>query len=155
MLGPGGWVLVADLLSGIARTGTRITREELETVVAECVKERFAFDEAGTRIRANQGHSTEVELLLEQVEPPAEIYHGTPERNVAVILRDGLSKMARHHVHLSLDQTTATKVGSRRGKPIILVVGAAGMWAAGHVFYRSANGVWLVDHVPAGYLRVQ
>jgi putative RNA 2'-phosphotransferase len=28
------------------------------------------------------------------------------------------------------------------------------MAAAGHLFYRSANGVWLTEHVPAAYLEV-
>jgi hypothetical protein len=36
--------------------------------------------------------------------------------------------------------------------PIILTVDAAAMRAANHAFYQAANGVWLTDHVPAGYL---
>jgi putative RNA 2'-phosphotransferase len=154
ILEPGGWVCVADLLAGGTDAGFPFTREELDEVVAGCDKQRFAFDETGTRIRANQGHSTEVELQFEAALPPSELFHGTPEGNVAAILRDGLHKMARHHVHLSPDIPTAAKVGSRRGKPVIFVVNAAGMAAAGHVLFRSANGVWLVDHVPSLYLRV-
>jgi putative RNA 2'-phosphotransferase len=153
-LEPGGWVLIDDLLAGAAGTGFRFTRDELETVVETCDKQRFAIDETDTKIRANQGHSTEVDLQLKPVEPPAELFHGTADRNLAAVLRDGLFKMARHHVHLSLDQTTATKVGQRHGKPVLLVIDAAKMRADGHVFYRSANGVWLVEHVPPQYLRV-
>lgn len=154
-LEPGGWVPVSDLLSGLASAGTKLTRDELADVVSRCEKQRFAFDESGTKIRANQGHSTEVELQLEPIDPPAELFHGTADRNLAAILRDGLHRMARHHVHLSLDQATATKVGQRHGKPVVLVVDAAAMRAAGHVFYCSANDVWLVEHVPPEYLRVQ
>lgn len=153
-LEPGGWVPIDDLLSGAAAAGMRFTRDELEEVVVACDKQRFAIDPTDTKIRANQGHSTEVDLQLEPAEPPAELYHGTPERNLEAVLRDGLFKMARHHVHLSPDTPTATKVGARRGKPVILVVDAAAMRADGHMFYRSANGVWLVEHVPARYLRV-
>jgi putative RNA 2'-phosphotransferase len=153
-LEPGGWVLIDDLLAGAAGAGFRFTREELEMVVERCDKQRFALDETGTKVRANQGHSTEVDLQFEPAEPPAELFHGTPERNVEAVLRDGLKKMARHHVHLSPDTQTATKVGERRGKPVILVIDAAKMRADGHLFYRSANGVWLVDHVPPQYLRV-
>ena len=153
-LEPGGWVLIDDLLAGAANTGFRFTREELEPVVRACDKQRFALDETGTKIRASQGHSTEVDLQLEQAEPPAELYHGTAERNLAGVMRDGLLKMARHHVHLSPDTATATKVGSRHGKPVILVVDAAKMRAEGHIFYRSVNGAWLVEHVPPQYLRV-
>jgi putative RNA 2'-phosphotransferase len=153
-LEPGGWVLIDDLLAGAANAGCHFTREELEEVVELCEKQRFGIDETDTMIRANQGHSTEVDLQLEPKEPPAELYHGTPEKNLTAVQRDGLAKMARHHVHLSPDTQTATKVGSRRGKPVILVVDAAKMRAEGHIFYCSANGVWLVDHVPPQYLRV-
>ena len=149
-----GWVLIDDLLAGAATAGLRFTREELEAVVKACDKQRFAIDQTGAKIRANQGHSAEVELQFQPAEPPAELFHGTAERNLAAVLRDGLFKMARHHVHLSPDTTTATKVGSRHGKPVLLVIDAAKMRADGHVFYRSANGVWLVEHVPPQYLRV-
>jgi putative RNA 2'-phosphotransferase len=150
----GGWVLIDDLLAGAAAAGCHFTRDELEEVVERCDKQRFAIDPTDTKIRANQGHSTEVDLQLDPAEPPAELFHGTPERNVAAVLRDGLVKMARHHVHLSPDTQTATKVGSRRGKPVILVIDAAKMRADGHAFYCSANGVWLVDRVPPQSLRV-
>jgi putative RNA 2'-phosphotransferase len=61
--------------------------------------------------------------------------------------------MARHHVHLSIDVPTATKVGARHGKPVVFEVDAAAMQRAGHTFYVSANGVWLTDAVPPEYLR--
>ncbi|MBP3955003.1 RNA 2'-phosphotransferase [Gemmata sp. G18] len=154
-LEPGGWVPIVDLLSGLTKAGTQTSREELNAVVANCEKQRFAFDETATKIRANQGHSTEVDLQLEEAEPPAELFHGTAHNTVPVILRDGLLKMARHHVHLSADTTTAAKVGQRHGKPVVLVVDTAKMRADGHIFYRSANGVWLVEHVAPEYLRVQ
>ena len=154
-LEPGGWVPIDALLAGAAAAGSPITREELDEVVRSSDKQRFAVDETGTRIRANQRHSVEVDLQLEPAEPPAELFHGTAERNVEAILRDGLRKMARHHVHLSPDTQTATKVGQRHGKPVVLVVDAARMRADGHTFYRSANGVWLVDEVPARYIRAR
>jgi putative RNA 2'-phosphotransferase len=153
-LEPGGWVVLEDVLHGAAQAALPFTREEVEVVVRGCDKKRFALDDTGTRIRANQGHSTEVDLQLEPAEPPAELFHGTPERNLVAILSDGLQKMARHHVHLSPDTATAEKVGQRRGKPVILAVDAGRMAADGFAFYRSANGVWLVDRVPPVYLRV-
>ncbi len=152
-LAAGGWVPVDALLEACARHRFPVSREELEEVVARSDKKRFAFDETGTRIRANQGHSVEVDLQLEPVTPPATLYHGTPERSVASILETGLHKMARHHVHLSGDVPTATAVGARRGQPVILAVDAAALHRAGFTFYRSANGVWLTDHVPPQYLR--
>ena len=151
-LGPGGWVEVGTLLEACTRQRFPVSRAELEEVVERNDKKRFAFDSSGTLIRAQQGHSVPVDLLLEPVEPPAELYHGTPERNLEVILRGGLQSMGRHHVHLSPDEATAAVVGRRRGRPLVLAVDAHAMRRDGWEFYRSGNGVWLVEHVPPRYL---
>jgi putative RNA 2'-phosphotransferase len=130
-----------------------ISRGLLAQVVAGSDKQRFAFDAEGLRIRANQGHSVEVDLQLTPAVPPARLFHGTTSASLAVILREGLRRMQRHHVHLSADEATARKVGGRRGQVALIEVDAAAMHAAGIVFYRSDNGVWLVDAVAPGYLR--
>ena len=148
-----GWVSVEALLAGCASKGLPITRNDLEEVVARNSKRRFAFDESGTMIRANQGHSVEVDLELEPTEPPDVLYHGTSERAGDTIRREGLKKMSRHHVHLSADIETARIVGARHGKPLVFRVDAGAMQATGFTFYRSENGVWLVDRVPSEYLR--
>ena len=152
-LAPGGWVGVDALLEACARRGFAFSREELEEVVARSDKRRFSFDESGGRVRANEGHSVEVDLQLEPRTPPPVLYHGTGERSVAAILSEGLRRMGRHHVHLSADAETARRVGARHGRPVVLEVDAARMAGAGHVFYVSANGVWLAERVPAEYLR--
>lgn len=148
----GGWVSVDDLLAACAEHQFAVTRDELKQVVAASDKQRFAFDETQTRIRANQGHSVSVDLQLEPKLPPDLLYHGTGERSVSAILQAGLLKMARHHVHLSTELETARKVGMRHGRPTIFAVDAAAMQEAGFVFYCSENGVWLVDQVPPQYL---
>lgn len=148
----GGWVAVDELLAALARKGKAISRAQLDAVVARNTKQRFACDEACTRIRANQGHSVAVDLELEPATPPDVLYHGTSERAAASIEREGLKKIRRHHVHLSADVATARNVGARHGKPLVFGVDAAAMHAAGHQFYRSANGVWLVDTVPPAFL---
>jgi putative RNA 2'-phosphotransferase len=150
-LEPGGWVRVEELLR--AAKG-KLTRSELDIVVASCPKQRFGFDATGEKVRANQGHSVEVDLRLEPMGPPEILYHGTAGKAVDAILVAGLEKMARHHVHLSADRETARKVGSRRGTPVIFQVDAAAMDRDGFVFYRSDNNVWLTDRVPANYLTV-
>ena len=151
-LAPGGWVEVEALLAASAAQGFVISSADLQQVVATSDKQRFAFDETGTRIRANQGHSVPVDLQLVPAVPPARLYHGTAEKTLPAILQDGLQPMTRHHVHLSADRETAHRVGTRHGKPVVLVVDAAAMEK--HTFYRSANGVWLCDHVPPNYLHV-
>jgi putative RNA 2'-phosphotransferase len=149
---PGGWVEVDALLAASAQRGISISRGELEEVVTRNDKKRFAFDESGTLIRAQQGHSATVDLELEPARPPEVLYHGTPERNLVAITRDGLLKMRRHHVHLSPDEATARAVGARRGRPVVLAVHAEKMHRDRYVFYRSGNGVWLVQQVPPRYL---
>jgi putative RNA 2'-phosphotransferase len=147
-----GWTDVATLLDACAAHGMAMTREELERVVATSDKQRFALSEDGTRIRANQGHSVEVDLALEPVAPPTLLYHGTVARFLDSIRAQGLLRGARHHVHLSADVETARRVGGRRGDAVVLVVRAGEMAATGHEFFCSDNGVWLVEHVPASYV---
>lgn len=151
-LASGGWVEVADLLRACSAHGMSISRDELDEVVRTNDKKRFSFDETGTRIRANQGHTTEVDLDLVPTEPPERLFHGTAERSLDPIFASGLLKLARHHVHLSADVETARKVGARHGRPVVLTVAAGEMHRAGFEFFVSANGVWLVEHVPPRFL---
>src|SRR5258707_5122159 len=109
-LAPGGWVPVDALLIACAEHHFFITREELDEVVARNDKQRFAFDESGSRIRANQGHSVAVDLQLEPQTPPDVLYHGTGLKSVEIIGLDGLRKMSRQHVHLSRNVETALKI---------------------------------------------
>jgi putative RNA 2'-phosphotransferase len=152
-LGEGGWVSVARLLEACARDGKSLDRATLERVVRESSKQRFAFSPDGSSIRANQGHSLDVELGYSAATPPDVLYHGTVERFLPAIRREGLQRGERHHVHLSPDKTVAASVGQRRGQPVVLGVDAAAMVREGFVFYRSDNGVWLTHEVPARFLR--
>lgn len=147
-----GWADVDELLAKLSKHGKAISRQQLEQVVAENDKQRFRFNEDGTRIRANQGHSIAVDLALTPQVPPDILYHGTATRFLDAIRREGLTRQSRQQVHLTADQATARKVGQRHGKAVILTVDAAAMAHAGHLFYQSDNGVWLTDHVPVAYL---
>ena len=142
-----GWADVDQLLAAL-----RLTREQLERVVATNDKRRFEI--AGNRIRAVQGHSIAVELGYTAERPPAELFHGTVQRFLPAILAEGLRPQRRHAVHLSVDVGTARTVGARRGRPVVLRVDAERLARDGAVFTRSANGVWLVDSVPPSYLTV-
>ena len=147
-----GWVNVSALLQACGNHGKGLSLGELKTVVAENEKQRFSFSEDGLRIRANQGHSVQVDLGYKRAEPPEMLYHGTARGRLAAIRQHGLLKGSRHHVHLSPDATTARRVGQRHGKPVVLVVRAGQMHADGHAFFLSANGVWLTEHVLPRYL---
>lgn len=148
-----GWADMEQLISCAGQAGVSLDRQMLMTLVQNSDKKRFALSEDQTRIRARQGHSIPVVLELLPQTPPPILYHGTATRFLASILAEGLSKMQRHHVHLSANPETALEVGARYGKPVLLTIAAQRMWPE-HLFYQSENGVWLVEHVPAAYLVV-
>jgi putative RNA 2'-phosphotransferase len=147
-----GWVSVSDLLEAVNRHGISLILDQLKHIVATSDKKRFALSEDGTRIRASQGHSVEVDLQYTPLIPPELLYHGTATRFLDSIRKKGLQRMQRHHVHLSAETVVTVQVGARHGKPALLVIRAGDMHRAGHVFYRSANGVWLVDNVPPQFI---
>jgi putative RNA 2'-phosphotransferase len=147
-----GWAIIDELLSGMMTKGYPITRDLLDEIVAEDSKGRYAISDDGLRIRANQGHSIEVDVGLQELPPPDVLFHGTGRKSIDPIRRDGLKPMSRQHVHLSVEEATALAVGQRHGKPVIFRIDAKRMADAGIKFYRSANRVWLVDAVPPEYL---
>ena len=148
-----GWADIAQLLAQAASHGKTISRAQLDEVVANDSKTRYAVSMDGLRIRANQGHSlATVDIALPPAIPPAVLYHGTASRFVESIRDQGLIPGSRNHVHLSATEDTAISVGSRHGKPVVLAVDTAAMQAQGHVFYLAANGVWLTDAVPAAFI---
>ncbi|MEY9877669.1 putative RNA 2'-phosphotransferase [Streptacidiphilus sp. MAP12-33] len=147
-----GWVGVTELLDAAAAHGRTLSRAELERVVAENDKRRFAFSGDGLRIRASQGHTVPVDLGYEEAAPPAVLFHGTHPGAVDAIWREGLRPMQRHAVHLSPDRATAERVGGRRGRPVVFTVDTGAMAAAGFAFRVSANGVWLTERVPPEFL---
>ena len=152
-LAPGGWVEVEKLLIAAKKHRFALSLEELQETVENNDKQRFSFDNTGRLIRANQGHSIEVDLQLQPTKPPDTLYHGTYSKVVDLIQKQGLKKMSRHHVHLSSDITTAKKVGSRRGYPVVFQVDALAMSKDNYIFYCTDNGVWLTESVPPQYLQ--
>jgi putative RNA 2'-phosphotransferase len=147
-----GWADIDALIAAAATHGEPLTRELIQQIVDENDKKRFAISADGRRIRAVQGHSVSVDLKLTPQTPPAQLFHGTATRFVQSIRAEGLHSSNRQHVHLSPDEKTAVHVGSRHGKPVVLIVNSGAMHAAGHVFYFSANGVWLTEAVPAQFI---
>jgi putative RNA 2'-phosphotransferase len=151
-LGEAGWVGTDELLRAVNANGIALTLDQLKHVVATSDKKRFAFSEDGQRIRASQGHSVEVDLQYPPQTPPEILYHGTATRFLDGIRQYGLQRMERHDVHLSAETKVTFQVGGRHGKPALLTIRAGDMHRAGFVFRCSANGVWLVDHVPPQFI---
>ncbi|MGW8389545.1 RNA 2'-phosphotransferase [Pseudoduganella sp. HUAS MS19] len=154
VLDQNGWASIDELIALAHARGTDLSRPQIESIVENNNKKRFAISADGTKIRANQGHSFDIALGLPPQSPPERLYHGTATRFLASIRESGLHAGSRQHVHLSSDLETAEKVGSRHGKPAVLTVESGQMARNGHLFYRSENGVWLTESVPAAYLRM-
>lgn len=146
-----GWANVDELLKGINKTHY-LTFEMLEDIVRTDNKQRYIFNEDKTLIRANQGHSVNVDVQLEELEPPEILYHGTGKKYVDSISRQGLIPKTRLYVHLSATIETAEKVGQRHGTSHIYRVLSGQMYKDGYKFYKSVNGVWLTKCVPVKYL---
>lgn len=148
-----GYANVDELIKGVNNSGKKLTREILEDIVKTDNKNRYSFNEDKTKIRANQGHSINVDVGLKMAIPPEILYHGTAEKSLDYILLDGIKKMNRLYVHLSDNLETAKKVGSRHGKPVVLIIDAKRMVEDGYNFYLSDNKVWLTDFVPKKYIK--
>lgn len=148
-----GWASIDELLTKMSKEFIGVSIEDIKRVVESNDKQRFTFNDDHTKIRANQGHSIEVNLELNITTPPKILYHGTIADFIAAIKVEGLQKRKRQHVHLSAEIETATRVGTRRGTPIILEVNALDMHKAGFLFYLSKNDVWLTDFVPSQYIK--
>lgn len=150
-LNKGGWADVKELIEK-AQVEIAFDFNDLKEVVKNCDKQRFSFSEDFCSIRANQGHTVKVDIAFKEIVAPPVLYHGTVEQFVESIKKKGLLPMKRHHVHLSKDIETATKVGARRGKPVILSIDAKTMQDYGYRFFISENGVYLTDSVPKRYI---
>ena len=148
-----GWADINELLNKSNSYGIKLDRETLVHIVATNSKKRFAFNETLDKVRASQGHSIVIELGYSNQKPPDVLFHGTSEKSVQSILKTGLEKGGRQHVHLSSDIETAVKVGQRHGKPFVFKVLAEEMYNDNFQFFISENGVWLTDNVPAKYLK--
>ena len=152
-LGEAGWVDVDELLQAVNSHGVTLTLDQLKHIVATSDKKRFAFSDDGQSIRASQGHSIEVDLQYPPQTPPEILYHGTATRFLDSIRQHGLQKMERHDVHLSAETKVTVQVGGRHGRPALLTIRAGDMHRAGFAFRCSANGVWLVNHVPPQFIQ--
>lgn len=152
----GGWADVKAVLRALRERYPEVTEETIREIVRQDEKGRYSFNDDGTKIRANQGHSIpDVVIEMERRDPPELLYHGTATRFLDAIMRGGLKPMNRRYVHISSDLETAVKVGRRHGKPVVLVIDAKRFADDGNELYISANGVWQAREVPAEYLTVR
>lgn len=150
---PGGWVDVSTLVARAREDGRTLHRTQIRQVIAATEKNRFTLSDDGSKIRANYGHSIDVDLDLSPTVPPDRLYHGTTRQALSSIQNEGLRPQSRQYVHLSTAREEAVDVGQRHGTPVVLPIDARALHDAGHTLYHSADSVWLTRHVPASFIQ--
>ena len=127
---------------------------DIQKIVHEDTKGRFEFSEDKSSVRALYGHSIDVNLGLEPTTPPPVLYHGTAEKYIDSIMKEGLRPRKRNFVHLSETMDMAKQVGTRHGSPVVLSIDIEAMIRAGYKFYKAQNGIWLTGDIPSKFLKV-
>lgn len=145
-----GYVEIAELLSKL-KGAYKLTNAELLQIVTEDSKNRYKIKES--KIRAQQGHSIKVDLEMDKMIPPLDLFHGTDYKFYKSINEKGLIPKGRNYVHLSDSIETAKTVGSRHGKNLLIYKLNVKEMIADHVkFYQSEKNVWLTEKVDSKYL---
>lgn len=151
-----GYANIIELITKCNEHGYNIDLMDLKEIVRTSSKKRFTVSDDGCSIKANQGHSLKnIELGVPAMQPPVILYHGTSDRFIDSIMKQGLVKGSRNHVHLSYLKETAEQVGKRHGgKLVVLTINSGKMSKDGYTFYLSKNNVWLTDYVPVEYINI-
>lgn len=151
-----GWVAVDTLITALHNNNRKwqdVSLADIQALMADASKQRFELRDG--QIRALYGHSARNSVQKTPAEPPALLWHGTPETALALILKNGLKPMSRQFVHMTLDEVMARDVAHRKGEKVILLsVAALEAHQAGVLFYLGNDNVWLADFVPPEYIKV-
>ena len=157
-----GYAKLSDMLVHPRLRNLNPTLEWMMHIVRLNAKQRFALNEAGTHIRAKQGHSIKVDpsKLLRKLGTgdigdmiPACALHSTYFSNVPSIMQIGLlpggTRGAKYRQHIHLAISHRPDAGLREGSDLILMVDLMKAQNAGCVFYISDNNVVLTaDCIP-------
>lgn len=149
-----GYTDIDSLISNINKyKNTNITKNDLISIVNNDEKGRYSFNDNITRIRANQGHSINVNIEFEKVIPEHDLYHGTKFSNFNNIKSQGLLKMSRQFVHLSKDINIAADSGKRWKEDLLICkIDTKSMINDGYIFFKSENNVYLIKYIPPEYI---
>ncbi len=150
-----GWVDLNDLARAIAtrQRGYPWLRPHHLAAIAE-TDGKGRYELRDDRIRATYGHTLEVDLDLPTDRIPETLYYPVTAEEAELVLETGLKPSDRKKVHLSKTPEDARAAGSvRRPNPVILEIDAKRAQAAGHVILRAGRTVFLIDAVPAEFLR--
>lgn len=175
-----GYVDVSELLSHHSLQKKHVDFKTIQIIVSNDAKGRYSLvrktdftdEEKETipfKIRANQGHKKEWGLKMDMKEITISkdenerifAIHGTYNRHWKSILRNGLKRMERQHIHfvfgnkennntnkndekkISQNRIKMIQAGIRRSAEILLFVDMKACIRDGIRFFESANGVVL------------
>ena len=148
-----GFVSWRDVVEMVQDRFQEVTEADIRLVVTAAQKKRFELKD--DKVRATYGHSFPVDLGLEAVEPPAQLYLGVARDLAQSILRYGLKPRDRRYVHLSPSLEEALAAGKRRDPaPAVIVVDAQTAHAEGVRFF-SSGPLFLAENVPPQYLSLR
>lgn len=143
------WRAVVDL---VQRRYYEVTEEEIRAVVCDSRKQRFEL--FNDRVRATYGHSFSVDPGA-PAQPPDLLYFGTARDLAQSMLRSGLKPRDRQFIHLSVSAEEAESVARRHDPaPVTIVVDARTAHEDGIRFFE-AGPLFLVESVPAKYLKLR
>lgn len=144
---PGGWRRVSDLIDNHG-----FSLAILEFIVTNETNGRYEFSSDKSTIRARWGHSIPISLGVESDDVLDTLYHGTAERYLQSIEKDGIKRRGRQFVHLTDDRILAMETGKRHGNPVVLTINAKAMREDGVKFWKLSERIWLTKQVDVQYL---
>lgn len=144
-----GYLKVEDIL--FLPQFKRCTSEQIKDIVSQDLKNRYSLRESGGSlyICANQGHSIPIENLnlvpIRSSEECPQAIHGTFARNIDSIMKNGLSRMTRNHIHFSSEEPSRDRAvsGIRPSCDVLIYVDVEKVLSDGIPLLRSANNVIL------------
>lgn len=151
-----GFVRIEDIISKYPV----LSRNIIQQIVDNDEKNRYLIKD--NSIRANQGHSMDVEIEMELItrhEDIPVVIHGTYTKNWQSIKTEGLKKMGRKHIHFApgFIGEENVKSGMRKSCNLFITIDAEKCMKDSIKFYRSSNNVILssgIDGViPAKYFK--
>lgn len=135
----------------------------ISQIIDTCNKQRFSYKEENSKffIRANQGHSLAVgsridfSKVLKLIDTPLPgVFHGSYNKHLESIKKDGLKRIDRFHIHIA--KSLDAKSGKRDKADLIVYVNMEEAMKDNIIFYESENGVILTEGIngtlPSKYL---
>jgi putative RNA 2'-phosphotransferase len=152
---PQGWVSLPQIARSISQKHPAYHWLRVQHLVAIAETDaKGRYEVRDDRVRATYGHTVEVDLDLPTDHIPEHLYFPVTPDEAAIVLEVGLKPSDRKKVHLSKTAEDARAAGRvRTPEPTLLEVDATRAQAEGLVIKRAGKTVFLVDQVPAQYLK--